>query len=162
MGLDVNRQFPTIDPGSIGSSIELRRRIPPFTSPLSPARNGKLNPRLILGTKSKFHTAKNANPLPHTHDFSLAFLSLARPYPDKHQAGLRMGMMLSFLYICVASYRLVFETPDESGKAAALKTVGIQGITFIVSFLGVRTAPKPPKKNLRNEDFAAVAERKGK
>ncbi len=87
-----------------------------------------------------------------TPHVSLRTLALGRPYPDKHQAGLRIGMMLSFLYVCVAGYRLVFETPDESGKAAALKTVAIQGATFIVSFLGFRIAPKPPKK-----DTAAVA-----
>jgi hypothetical protein len=97
--------------------------------------------------------------------FTHAFLYIHYiPFTDKQGPGLRMAMMLSMGYIMVAMSKLVPEgatLSPESAKAtlealfaavsggeqngAAVRTLAIQGATFVVSFVGMRAAPKPVK-----------------
>ena len=83
--------------------------------------------------------------------FVLAFLFLHYiGMPDKHQAGLRTACMLCGLYLCVALYRLVFEA--SQGGEAAKRTLAIQGFTLLVSVVGLKAAPRPPKKDDRKDN----------
>ena len=80
---------------------------------------------------------------------TLAFLFLHYiPFKEKQGPGLRLGMMLSMAYMCVAGYRVVMEkdTATAGALAAANKTMILQGVTLAVSFFGFKAAPKPDKK----------------
>ena len=69
------------------------------------------------------------------------------PFVEKHGPGLRLGMMLSVAYLMVAGYKLIAEDPDASTKTAIFLTFGIQGFTFVLSFVGFKTVPKEEKRN---------------
>ncbi len=68
------------------------------------------------------------------------------PFGEKQGAGLRLGMMLALAYASVAGYRLYAE-PDlsQAAREGVMKTLGIQGTLFVLSFVGFKAAPKPSK-----------------
>ena len=70
------------------------------------------------------------------------------PNAEKHRQGLRLALMLSFVYILVALHRIVMEGSiiDNLARNAAVKTIAVQGFTFFLCFLGVHSCEAGKKK----------------
>ena len=79
-------------------------------------------------------------------EFLMSFLYLHYiGFPEKHQAGLRVGVMQYALLAVVSLYRVVLEPTSAKNKAVALKSLIIQGAFLGISVVGMLNAPKPPK-----------------
>lgn len=77
-------------------------------------------------------------------EFLLAFLYVHYiGFPEKHQAGLRLGMMQYALLALVSAYRVFLEPVGAKHKAVAMKSLLIQGFFLVASAAGVRAAPNP-------------------
>jgi hypothetical protein len=70
-------------------------------------------------------------------------------FPEKHQAGLRLGVMQYALLALVSAYRVFLEPVGAKHKAVAMKSLLIQGFFLVASAAGLRAAPKAAKKKLR-------------
>ena len=80
-------------------------------------------------------------------EFLMSFLYLHYiGFPEKHQAGLRVGVMQYALLAVVSLYRVVLEPTSAKNKAVALKSLVIQGAFLVISVVGMLNAPKPPKR----------------
>lgn len=80
-------------------------------------------------------------------EFLMSFLYLHYiGFPDKHQAGLRVGVMQYALLAAVSLYRVALEPTSAKNKAVALKSLIIQGVFLGISVVGMLNAPKPPKR----------------
>jgi hypothetical protein len=83
-------------------------------------------------------------------EFLLAFLYVHYiGFPEKHQAGLRLGVMQYALLALVSAYRVFLEPVGAKHKAVAMKSLLIQGFFLVASAAGLRAAPKAAKKKLR-------------
>ena len=98
------------------------------------------------------HLAPHAAPLQimrivGAFEFLMSFLYLHYiGFPEKHQAGLRVGVMQYALLAVVSLYRVVLEPTSAKNKAVALKSLVIQGAFLGISVVGMLNAPKPPKR----------------
>ena len=80
-------------------------------------------------------------------EFLMSFLYLHYiGFPEKHQAGLRVGVMQYALLAAVSLYRVALEPTSAKNKAVALKSLIIQGVFLGISVVGMLNAPKPPKR----------------
>mmetsp|Transcript_15007 Transcript_15007/g.29875 ORF Transcript_15007/g.29875 Transcript_15007/m.29875 type:complete len:134 (+) Transcript_15007:18-419(+) len=74
----------------------------------------------------------------------VAFLTLHYiPFPEKHGPGLRLSMMLALSYCAVAAHTLFMG--GSGNEEAARRTLMVQGVAFVVSFVGAKAAPKKKK-----------------
>jgi len=77
-------------------------------------------------------------------EFLLSFLYIHYiGFPEKHGAGLRIGVMQYTLLSIVSGYRVLFEETSAKNKAIALKSLVIQGVFLVISTVGMLNAPKP-------------------
>jgi hypothetical protein len=77
-------------------------------------------------------------------EFLLAFLYVHYiGFPEKHQAGLRLGVMQYALLALVSAYRVFLEPVGAKHKAVAMKSLLIQGFFLVASAAGARAAPNP-------------------
>ena len=80
-------------------------------------------------------------------EFLLSFLYIHYiSFPEKHQAGLRVGVMQYGLLAAVSAYRVFAEDTSAKNKAIATKSLVIQGVFLVISVVGMKAAPPPPKK----------------
>ena len=80
-------------------------------------------------------------------EFLMSFIYLHYiGFPEKHQAGLRVGVMQYALLAAVSLYRVALEPTSAKNKAVALKSLIIQGVFLGISVVGMLNAPKPPKR----------------
>lgn len=80
-------------------------------------------------------------------EFLLAFLYVHYiSFPEKHQAGLRLGVMQYALLAGASAYRVFVEDTSAKNKAIAMKSLAIQGVFLVISVVGMKAAPPPPKR----------------
>ena len=79
-------------------------------------------------------------------EFLLSFLYIHYiGFPEKHQAGLRLGVMQYGLLAAVSAYRVFLEPVSAAHKAVARKSLVIQGVFLLASAFGMSKAPKAGK-----------------
>ena len=79
-------------------------------------------------------------------EFLLSFLYIHYiGFPEKHQAGLRLGVMQYGLLAAVSAYRVFLEPVSAAHKAVARKSLIIQGVFLLASAVGMSKAPKVGK-----------------
>ena len=79
-------------------------------------------------------------------EFLMSFLYLHYiGFPEKHQAGLRLGVMQYGLLAAVSAYRVFLEPVSAAHKAVARKSLVIQGVFLLASAFGMSKAPKAGK-----------------
>lgn len=83
-------------------------------------------------------------------EFLLSFLYIHYiGFPEKHQAGLRVGVMQYGLLAAVSAYRVFAEDVSAKNKAIAMKSLVIQGAFLAISVVGMKAAPPPPKRKTK-------------
>ena len=83
-------------------------------------------------------------------EFLLAFLYIHYiGFPDKHQAGLRTGVMQYALLAMVSAYRVFLEPTSAKNNAVATKSLAIQCFFLAASIVGMVKSPKPGKAKRR-------------